>query len=361
MNYRKPRLTAGAINGLELNPDGTAKKPIWAWFGGVSTVVDNVQDVPGTLVSNGLDFTYDTQPLYRKIDGPSELAQTDLFEVSKLRAEVVAVSPFGEVKPLHAHVSTRHKFDGHQPEDMVRFFAMVASEHPLAFESLVVLDHGRTIFAAAKAYQSISTLFDTEIVEPYICFSTGVDRATSVWCELVLPNCMNAFPNFINGRSALRFTHHTPLRMDALMSKFSLEGTTRYQADISAMAQMYLDSTERRRYFSRILWDNRATLYQVKMAGEGAPRSEIEMSIEKFRKHNDHIDELEHWNDNAPGQDQDCRRDNVWGAFNAVLFWTDHAKRSNVHEQHSRKNSILQGPLNAIKKSALRSAQLLAA
>ena len=358
---RKPKMTAGAVNGLELNPDGSTKRPIWPWFGGVSTVVENVQDVPGTLVRNGLDFSYDTRPLFRKLDGPNSLHHTDLFEVSKLRAEVVAVSPFGETKPLHAHVSTRHTFEGHQPEDMVRIFAMVASEHPLAFESLVVLDHGRTIFAAAKAYQSRSTLFGTEIIEPYICFSTGVDRATNVWCELVLPNCMNAFPNFINGRSALRFTHHKALRMLDLMERFSLEGTTQYQADISAMAQKYLDSAERRRYFSRILWDNRATLYQVKMAGENAPRSAVEMSIEKFRKHNEHIDALQHWNDNAPGQQQDCRRGNVWGAFNAVLFWTAHAKRSNVHEQHSRKNSILQGPLNAIKKSALRSAQALAA
>ena len=358
---RKPKMTAGAINGLEIDALGYARKPIWPWFAGVSTVVENVQDIPGTLVRNGLDFTYESRPLFRKIDGPSTLHQTDLFEVSKLRAEVVAVSPFGEVKPLHAHVSTRHKFLGHQPEDMVRFFATVAAEHPLSFESLVVLDHGRMIFAAAKAYRSVSRLFDTEIVEPYICFSTGVDRATNVWCELVLPNCMNAFPNFINGRSALRFTHHRALNMSDILEKFSLESTTRYQADISAMARRYLDSAERRRYFSRILWDNRATHYQVKMAGENAPRSAVEMSEEKFRRHELNIDELEHWHNYGPGQDQTCRQDNVWGAFNAVLFWTDHAKRSNTHEVHSRKNSILKGPLNAIKKSAITRATALVA
>jgi hypothetical protein len=358
---RSTKVTAGAVNGLKFDHHGNAKRPTWPWFGSVNALVEDIQDIPATLVRNGLDFTYATRPLYRKIEGPSSLANTDLFEVSKLRSEVVAVTPFGEPRPLHAHVSPRHSFTGHQPEDLVRFFAGLAAQHPLEFESLMVLDHGRTVFAAAKAYRSRSTMFETEIIEPFVCFATGVDRATSIWVEINLPNCMNAFPNFLNQRSALRYTHHRALDIDKVLDNFELETTARYQADISAMARAYLDTTARRRYFAAILWDNRATLYSAKMSGHEAPRTAAELSDVKFDRHQAQIVELEHWHQHGAGQEQDCRKQNVWGALNAVLFWTDHAKRTNVHERSSRANSILAGPLAGIKRSALTRARALAA
>ena len=161
----RARQIDGAVNGLEVDIYGNAKKPTWAWFQGVKTVVDDIQDIPGTLAANGLDFEYGTRALYRKIDEPM-IANGDVFEESKLRREVVAIHPGNKVYPLHAHVSTRHKFLGHQPEDLVRFFAALARQHPMSFESLLVLDKGRTIFAAAKAYECKSTMFDTEIIEP---------------------------------------------------------------------------------------------------------------------------------------------------------------------------------------------------
>ena len=357
----RARQIDGAVNGLEVDIYGNAKKPTWAWFQGVKTVVDDIQDIPGTLAANGLDFEYGTRALYRKIDEPM-ISNGDVFEESKLRREVVAIHPGNKVYPLHAHVSTRHKFLGHQPEDLVRFFAALARQHPMSFESLLVLDKGRTIFAAAKAYECKTTMFDTEIIEPYVCFSTGVDRASHLWFEIVLPSCMNAIPNYINKRSAYRFTHHRALALEDMLDQFTLESTANIQLDITNMVKRYVSREDRRRYFGRILWDNRATLYQAKIAGESAPHAPDAMTEEKYAKYNREIDELEHWYSHGAGQDQQCRSGNVWGALNAVLFWTDHAKRSrDVADTRARTNSILQGPLQAIKRSAITRAQALAA
>ena len=41
----RARQIDGAVNGLEVDNYGTAKKPTWAWFQGVKTVVAEIQDL----------------------------------------------------------------------------------------------------------------------------------------------------------------------------------------------------------------------------------------------------------------------------------------------------------------------------
>ena len=341
----------------------------------------------------GLDFEWGT----RKIWAADRLMDrgADANPIHHAKRVEACTRDNNIIKGSGVFVSSNYTFEGHQPTDMIRFFAKLedrvnALEHnsgvSLSFQQLSPINYGRQIFAAAKINGATIRMFDgQEQADPWVCFTTGIGNSTRVWLECVMTSCTNAFPTRFNDKTATAWTHRSRAGLLDLHADILDPSLTANRTDFDHFA-VDLKDDERRAFFLDVLWRNRGTLYQLPGINHGGPASYKDLSrladtsqmlAAKDRKPSQrtaiaarkqmlkHLVTLSNIYRYAPGQDSPARKGKLWGSLNAVVYWLDHDKPTRPLTKKDGTpslgmsetpglNSMLNGQRAILKRSALK-------
>ena len=291
-------------------------------------------------------------------------------------------------------VANSYTFDGHQPRDMIKFFAELeykvnALADPgitLEFKQLSPINYGRQIFAAAKLKGTTMRLFDgEEQAEPWVCFTTGIGQSTRLWLEAVMLSCTNAFPTKFNDKTASAWSHRSRANLLNIHTDIA-DPTFLENRDDFDQFSLGMGEDDRRAYFLDVLWRNRGTLYQIPSYHHGGPKSYRELSrtadwaqakdvrdrtaaertaIAGRKRLLKHLVTISNIYSVAPGQDSPARRGKIWGALNAIVYWLDHEKPERPTTKKDGTpalgmsdtpglNSMLLGQRSILKRSAMK-------
>ena len=291
-------------------------------------------------------------------------------------------------------VANNYTFEGHQPIDMIRFFAELEFKVnaladrgiTLEFKQLSPINYGRQIFAAAKLKGATMRLFDgEEQAEPWVCFTTGIGQSTRLWLEAVMLSCANAFPTKFNDKTASAWSHRSRATISNVHTDIADPGFLENRDDFDHFA-VEMGEDDRYAYFLEVLWKNRGTLYQLPGHHHGGPKNYRELSRladrAQVRETKDrtaaertaiagrkrllkHLVTISNIYSVAPGQDSPARRGKIWGALNAIIYWLDHDKpeRPTIKKDGTRVlgmsdtprlNSMLLGQRAILKRSAIK-------
>ena len=341
---------------------------------------------------HGLNFEYGT----RKIWAADRLMDrgADANPVHHAKRVEACIRDDNIITGSGTFVANQYTFDGHQPIDMIRFFADLENKVNLLnnsginleFRQLSPVNFGRQVFAAAKLSGATMRLFDgQEQAEPWICFTTGIGQSTRIWLEALMVSCSNAFPTKFNRRSATAWSHRSTADTQNLHADISDPSFLNNRDDFDHYS-VNMSEDDRRAYFLEVLWRNKGSLYHLPGSAQGGPigykdlsrLAEIaQMKETKNRSAADktsiaarkqilkHLITLSNIYNVAPGQDSPARRGKIWGSLNAIVYWLDHEKpeRPTTKKDGTRAggvsdtpglNSMLIGQRAALKRSAMK-------
>ena len=355
-----------------------------AWYRS-ATALDNRLDVSDALHNAGFSFNYEPVPLFinNHRDHAPFLSSASQSKYSKA---IMRVNADGSTREL-AGCGSVWTGKGHQPSDVIRFFQAVSDNTPLQFEAAAVVDDGRGLFAIARVPtshpQTLRGRFIPrgEEVQMYVAFAIYINRKTRIFTEATLPACWNSWRTYMykhgsDKRETLAWSHHRPLPVkQAIEVVKSLDYFAGPMREAKRMMDRAMSTSEVRDYYRTVLMANAATIYQVKkslctFADFQSPRASDDRrwtDVKKAAFERD-LTTLGNIYTDGEGQALDCRRDNLWGAFNGFIYWTDHVKRSRGQreinpvtgksetipgsERLGRMYSLLHGPLATLKASA---------
>ena len=360
-----------------------------AWYKG-AVKLDNRIDVSDALHNAGFNFHYVADDLFYNTAYPEPVG----YRQSKYAKSIMRVNPDGSRQELGScgHVWTGK---GHQPSDVVRFFEAVADQTQLRFEAAAVVDDGRGLFAIARVPTSHrQTLMSAsnplgEEVHLYVGFAIYINRKTRIFTEATLPACWNSWRTYMykrgsNHREQLEWSHHAPLPTEqAIEAVRSLDFFAGPMREARRMMDRPMTTAEIDSYYRTVLMANASMIYQVKkslcnMADFHNPKASDAKGWKEGKKaaFERDVTTLKNIYIDGEGQALDCRRNNLWGAFNGFINWTDHVKRSRGQreinpvtnkletvpgsERLGRMYSVLHGPLATLKESAHRHAMAIA-
>ena len=313
-------------------------KPWW----GIGKSITDPSDPEKTLREAGMDFEYVVRaPMLRRRDDTKGVGFQS-SEPSKYARCIIAKVDGVE----HEVQSCGSRWIPHQPADIIEFYRQVSQKMDLRLETAGVLGGFQKIWAMARVPKTIR-LIDDEI-HPYISFVTGIKgMASNVAGHTNAIVCQNTMNMALSSGSKTTYDHRSVLNVEEMVDNLNIrrDAFDLYELEINKMAGTRAPDAEY--YFNRIL------------LGNSTPDWLFDNKDNRYIKYTREMDQLNGAYSNAPGQDLAARRDNVYGLFNAVTFWTDHSKRSRGEE--ARASSILSGESKLIKQRAWDEALKLAA
>jgi hypothetical protein len=355
-----------------------------AWYRS-ATALDNRLDVSDALHNAGFSFKYEPVPLF--YNDPDWLGAPTQSKYSKA---IMRVNADGSTREL-AGCGSVWTGKGHQPSDVIRFFQAVSDNTKLQFEAAAVVDDGRGLFAIARVptdterhlrmVRKGASMPVGEEVHMYVAFAIYINRKTRIFTEATLPACWNSWRTYMykhgsDKRETLAWSHHRPLPVEqAIEAVKSLDFFAGPMREAQRMMDRAMSTAQVREYYRTVLMANAATIYQVKkslctFADFQSPVASDDRrwtDVKKAAFERD-LTTLGNIYTDGEGQSLDCRRDNLWGAFNGFIYWTDHVKRSRGQREINpvtnksetipgsdrlgRMYSLLHGPLAKLKESA---------
>jgi len=306
-------------------------KPWW----GIGRAITDPTDPEKTLREAGMDFVY-------VVRAPMLRLGYAAMQPSKYARCIVAVVDGVE----HEVQSCGTRWMPHQPADIIEFYRQVAQKMDLRLETAGVLGGFSTIWAMARVPKVIR-LIDDEI-HPYISFVTGVKgMASHIAGHTNAIVCQNTMEIALRSKSKTIYDHRKSLNVEEVVDNLNIsrDSFDLYELQINKMAGTKAPDAEY--YFNKILLDG------VQPGWFGDEKDN------RYVKYTREMSQLKDALSEAPGQDLIARRDNVYGLFNAVTYWTDHSIRSRGDE--GRAGSILGGRSKLIKHRAWEEALKLVA
>jgi hypothetical protein len=353
-----------------------------AWYRGAA-MLDSRIDVSDALHNAGFSFRYEADELFYNSRYPEASGQRQ----SRYSKAIMRVNADGTTKEL-AGCGSVWTAKGHQPEDIIRFFQAVADRTQLQFEAAAVVDEGRGLFAIARlptthpqTLKGRNTPIGEE-VHVYVAFAIYINRKTRIFTEATLPACWNSWRTYMykrgvgdNRRQTLEYSHHSPLpikyAIEAINNTDHFEGPMR---EAARMMEIRMNRHLVRDYYKTVLMANASIIYHVRKSlcsmehfQRPAASDDNGWTDGKKAAFERDLATLENIYRDGDGQELDCRRNNMWGAFNGFINWTDHIKRSRGQrtinannkpetvpgsEKLGRMYSLLHGPLAVLKASA---------
>lgn len=228
-----------------------------------------------------------------------------------------------------------------QPVDMISFYRKLCDLGNFQVEALGVLKGGAQMWGLAK------TSFETRIlgqdaVDAFLFFVTGNDSSMSTKVSflsrrIACNNMINAAygGNFGLGEWSIKVKHTSEVNFDGMydqMTKLPQYWET-FTENAENMALKKLNQEQMIEFF-------------VSLYGDKA-ESQTQMVQKK-------VDQLIHLAYSSPGSEFRSARGTLWGALNAVSYYTDHDCRARSAE--NRFSSAMTGAGNNLKKTAFSNA-----
>jgi phage/plasmid-like protein (TIGR03299 family) len=306
-------------------------KPWW----GIGRAITDPTDPEKTLREAGMDFVY-------VVRAPMLRLGYAAMEPSKYARCIVAVVDGVE----HEVQSCGTRWMPHQPADIIEFYRQVAQKMDLRLETAGVLGGFTKIWAMARVPKTIRLIDD--VIHPYVSFVTGIKGMSSqIAGHTNAIVCQNTMEVALRSNSKTSYDHRKALDVEEVVDNLNIsrDSFDLYELQINKMAGTKAPDAEY--YFNKILLDG------VNPGWFGDEKDN------RYVKYTREMSQLKDALSEAPGQDLIARRDNVYGLFNAVTYWTDHSKRSRGDE--GRVSSILGGESKVIKHRAWEEALRLVA
>lgn len=282
------------------------------------------------MIENGLNFSYESSPIiYQTPQGQRTYPQTQVLYRSDTHA------PIG-------HMSQR--FKPVQPREMVQLYHDICGRGDYTLEALGALKGGAKIWGLART-RLTTRLFGQDRVDGYLLFVSGNDTNVSTRIQFLSRRlvCSNQIDAAIReggmGNWRLKIRHVSkPDWKDIAAQLIALpELWHEFEDAAERMARQRIDQEALVRYFVGLF-------AQKSKSDEPAVQKKVRELLHLYRS--------------APGQNLRSADGTVWGALNAVTYYTDHACRARSKE--SRFESSILGQGEKLKELAWQAACELA-
>ena len=229
------------------------------------------------------------------------------------------------------------------------FFDNVVGKGEAIYETAGILKHGRCVFLLASMPEYIKILgHEEDAIRPYVLLANWHDGTSQLLAmftgvRVVCNNTLNAALANCQSQVAIRHTASAEEKLKeaakvmGLVNQYNLEMGKVFNQ--MALAKV---TTDEILSYVRSLWlvDEKATDRQKENAKDR--EEDILMLAEK-----------------GHGADLDTARGTVWGAYNAVVEYVDHAM--NYRSDDSRATSLFVGQARQIKQAAYEQAAMISA
>lgn len=278
------------------------------------------------LVASGLDFTVVKKPLMEvvKPDHPADLSH----RWATVRTDTGDV--LGVVGDSYEPIQNRDAFG---------FFDHLVGTGEAIYETAGALGRGERIWILAKLPGYIKVR-DKDIVSKYLLLSNSHDGSSLVQMKLtpIRVVCNNTLTAALKGAGEINIRHTMSAKEDAAQALFLL--------GLSNALYGQLEAIFNRMAVTKIT--DKQFLNYVKVLVPDAEEGEDNKSVLKIR--NDILGLYEN------GQGADLSRGTLWGAFNCVTEYTDHAMES---DPSNRLESIWSGRGEQLNRKAFRMVEKL--
>jgi phage/plasmid-like protein (TIGR03299 family) len=223
--------------------------------------------------------------------------------------------------------------------------ALVASK-AAQFVSGGSLSEGRRVWYLLSLDAAEIRVKGDDVARPYLLGGNGHDGWHSIYFALtsVFVVCMNTYNNALTKAksegllSKLRHTKNVGQKIEEVRESLGMivEPFKELEAKANLLAEKQIRKSDLDTFLESLGFD---------------PDAEKGSARERYR-------ELVNAFETAPGQDLAARKGTLWGAFNAVTYWTDHAKqfKNNI----SKENFLIMGEGDSLKKKAMSTALKMA-
>lgn len=227
-----------------------------------------------------------------------------------------------------------------QPRECVEFYKELVEDQGWYIETAGSLKQGAAYWCMANNGIT-GTIGKNDRAEGRVYIATGIGMPTIVDNTLVNIVCFNtlsyALRNSKDSGTAVRVIHKTDFDADAVKAQL---GLINYQKEFNQLIEIGNEATKFR------VSDDWVKEYVAQVV---TPGSEIKDEDGNFLKPR-LVNKVSGYFNDSPGSNLPEREGTLWGAINAVTYWTDHERTRN---DDARGVELLYGTSRTIKAKAL--------
>jgi len=208
------------------------------------------------------------------------------------------------------------------------------------------LNEGRRVWLMLSLDLAEIRVKGEDAARPYLLMGNGHDGWHSIYFGLTstFVVCMNTYTQALTKAksegllSKLRHDRNVEAKMEEVRESLGLiaEPFKKLEEQANLLAEKQIRKAELDTFLESLGFDPDAE--------KGAAREKYNALVNAF--------------ETAPGQDLPSRKGTIWGAFNAVTYWTDHARQ--FRTDTAKENFLVMGEGDALKKKAMTTALAMA-
>lgn len=317
--------------------DRTTGKPAMAYIGeapwhGLGEELPANQSIEVWLSAARLEWSLERLPVQYLVDGKVR-TMPDRFVLARSDTRDALSVVSGDYQVV-------------QPKEVLEFYRDLVRDFGYSLETAGALNGGRKVWALASAGITESVGDNgNDPVKLYVLLATSCDKtlATTAAFTSVRVVCQNTLFFAIadvksQGRKHIKVPHTRRFEMDEVKQQLGLIDVSwaGFLKQIRAAAAHPMDDSAVSAFFDKVL-------------GRKPP---LPLSAKAEREH---INMMSLYR-SAPGQDAETAKGTLWGAVNAVTYYSDHVRASGLAE---RLDSTWFGTGNALKERAWAEAEAL--
>lgn len=329
------------------------------------TNADGVLDVQAACKRADLDWTVARRKLYMRDTREQITPERELDEYYAITRGSEAGAPVFQI--------ASNKYEPHQNEDIVSFFAEYANAAGSQLESLGSLNNGALVFGQAPLPNGSFEVSPGDVVKGFLSITTSHDGSLSTRANYSSTRivCQNTFRMVTRDRSQVNFAMKHNRKFDSAMReraaralKLAVESNQSFAERARALARVPVDEIARLEFITRLTNPNLlADVVSVSspVVSDGASALDAILGANEADTRVKQAHELTRADLTRTGSailaaiiNGDGATDDAWGLFNGLTYWTDHvAGRTKNGNRDAALASAYFGPNAQLKENAL--------